>query len=489
MKRASMGARLESYEHVLMCLICRSLFDDYDHQPKFLPCHHTFCKDCLREYVKHVGDEIECPSCRKIANIPAAGISALQTNFYVKYIQSLVMGGGDLGITTMQCSHHPDSQLKYYCYDCHASQCHTCKCAVATHKRVPLTTVTEEYHQKLDTSFTNANALIERKKVELEGMLKAFSEEKDHALLKIDATMEQHVHTLSRRATLLKNKVIDIYNEHEQRLDADLEEISTAMTCIVSLKEFHEDMISRGEFAEIDKGINEMEEVNRNISEHVKPMENHIVFEEKHGADKLRACAKDLGRVCSKRPAVVRSEPEGTDDTESIRASRPLSARTAITNGAGQTYEISDGSGGSQKASVPTCKTNDAVHPKTLELPAPVTVHGRKNVAKCDHSVVSSKARPRSRERDLHLDLVPSSGLNNKTGVDASKLKVDKSYLHLVYTSYDEEELSKALKINTQQGLHSEQYIDNSDSWMTTSSNDENNSVESPFSDDVATQP
>ena len=87
--------------------------------------------------------------------------------------------------------------------------------------------------------------------------------------------------------------------------------------------------------------------------------------------------------------------------------------------------------------------------------------------------------------------MVPStsSGSNNKTGVDASKLKVDKSYLHLVYTSYDEEELSRELKNNAAThmlGQQGEQYIDNSDSWMTTSSNDENNSVESPFSDDTA---
>ena len=90
LKRMSMGGREDNYEHVLMCLICRSLFDDYDHQPKFLPCHHTFCKDCLREYVRQFGDEIECPSCRKVANIPTAGVTALQTNFYVKYIHSLV---------------------------------------------------------------------------------------------------------------------------------------------------------------------------------------------------------------------------------------------------------------------------------------------------------------------------------------------------------------------------------------------------------------
>ena len=535
-----MGARLESYEHVLMCLICRNLFDDYDHQPKFLPCHHTFCKDCLREYVQHVGDEIECPSCRKIANIPAAGIAALQTNFYVKYIQSLVLGSSDLGSNTKQCSFHPDDQLKYYCHDCHTSQCHNCKCTVATHKRVPLTTVTEEYHQKLDTSFTNANALVECKKVELEGMSKAFSEEKDQALLKIDATMEQHVHTLSRRATLLKNKVIDIYNEHVQKLDADLEEISTAMTCIVSLKEFHENMISRGEFSEIDKGIHEMEEVNSNINERIKPMENHIVFEEKHGADKLRACTKDLGRVRSKRPTAVWSKPEGNGDGDCIQTSLPLSANslsscTQLTHGATCTafrngtdkmskhYDKSnDGTGGSSVSAalpqrilvkehglksnisdveklLPNSNQNEIVHTKTLEMQSPLAVHGRRNASKGDHSIVVVGERPCSSEKDSHLNLLPNNGNRsellhgpgNKASVlmNNSSRKMDKSYLHLVYTSYDEEELLKELKSNktSLKDYQSERHMDDSDSWMTISSSDDN-SVNSPFSEDLTTQ-
>jgi len=96
MKRAATSSSvMENYEHMLMCLICRSLFDDHDHQPKFLPCHHTFCKECLREYVRQMGDDIECPSCRKVATIPAAGVAALQTNFYAKYIQNLVYGSGE----------------------------------------------------------------------------------------------------------------------------------------------------------------------------------------------------------------------------------------------------------------------------------------------------------------------------------------------------------------------------------------------------------
>jgi len=92
--RPTSATVVENYEHMLMCLICRSLFDDHDHQPKFLPCHHTFCKECLREYVRQMGDDIECPSCRKVATIPAAGVAALQTNFYAKYIQNLVCGSG-----------------------------------------------------------------------------------------------------------------------------------------------------------------------------------------------------------------------------------------------------------------------------------------------------------------------------------------------------------------------------------------------------------
>lgn len=320
------SAKLENYEHVLMCLICRSLFDDHDHQPKFLPCHHTFCKECLREYVRQMGDEIECPSCRKVATVPAAGVAALQTNFYAKYIQSLVYGCGT-GVEGLvnECERHPNHKLQYLCKDCKRSVCDVCsdeEDVCSNHKPIPLTTVTEEYHQKIDASFATANSLIERKKVELEVLLKALSEDKDQSLLKIDSTFEQYVHTLNRRATLLKNKVIDIYNEHIMRLDSDLEEISTAMTCIVSLKEYHETMISRGDFTDIEKGIDELDEVSKNINDRVNPQINHISFEDKHGTDKFKGCVKDLGRVVCKPSVskIVAIVEEAENDKKTLSA-------------------------------------------------------------------------------------------------------------------------------------------------------------------------
>lgn len=201
----------ENYENVLMCLICRSLFDDREHQPKFLPCHHTFCKECLREYVQQLGDEIECPSCRKIATIPAAGISALQTNFYIKYIQSLVHGSGNNeGVSCRDCVVHSLKKAKLFCRDCSKLACDECVSSAggcSTHVTVSVTSLTEEGHQKIDAAFAQSNEFVDRSKTDVEGRIKTISKDKDRALQRIDAAFTQHVHTLNRRATLLKNKV------------------------------------------------------------------------------------------------------------------------------------------------------------------------------------------------------------------------------------------------------------------------------------------
>lgn len=301
MKRASAGH--ESYEHLLTCLICHTLFDDHDHQPKFLPCHHTFCKDCLRRSVAQTGDEIECPSCHKSATIPAAGVAALQTNFYAKYIQSLVYGcvGSSTGWVS-DCTRHPGRHLLHFCKDCAVSICDVClqERGCSRHRRDLLTAVMERCRCDMDAAFSETSALIESKKVELERLLKLLASEKDDALIKIESTFEQHVHALTRRATLLKNKVIGVYNECVAKLDADLEDVATGITCIVSLKEHYEPMISRGDVADAEKGLEELRDVHRNLSERIQPRVDHIVFEEKHGADGFRDCVKDLGRVVSK---------------------------------------------------------------------------------------------------------------------------------------------------------------------------------------------
>ena len=500
----------------------------------------------MREYVQQIGDDIECPSCRKIATIPAAGVSALQTNFYVKYIQSLVQGSWAPDCGTQECGKHPNNKLTQYCRECNHSICAQC-CnsndedpdakTCSGHKKAPITTVTEEYHQKLDTSFSQANSLIENKKVELEALLKALCEEKDQALLRIDSTFEGHVHTLTRRATLLKNKVIDIYKGHVEKLEWGLDQISWAMTCIISLKEYHEKDISRGYFQEIDVGIFELNEVYKNINDRVKPMENHIVFDEKHGIEKFKGAAKDLGRVQYSRPNIPRAEPEGGDlesnavaprddtSTPTNESASPMigavgghedPAYPSLISALNLNYEdeelspdpkrkpcppahsmscdtevlrrelslpASDPDNNGNPADIPapslplTISTDDnsnsvaatgAVRPKYLDTKGKRNIKGKSrpaivrpvkgqrsgntppekgvgesNGAGGDDGEAAGGAVAGSSTSGLHP---PSSFRQPPKDIDLERLKKDKMYHHLVYTSYDEEELLKELK-------------------------------------------
>ena len=205
------------------------------------------------------------------------------------------------------CERHAGHVQMYYCNDCSVSICDVCveESGCNVHRRSPVAAVAERLRQDIDVSFTESNTLISQKKAELESRLRALSDEKDRALLCIDSAFEAHVHTLGRRATLLKNKVIDIYNENSNSLESGLEEVDTAMTCVVSLREYHEAAVDRGDFDSVlvGRGTAEIDEVARNIVDRVRPPEIHIVFDGDHGIEKFRSCTKDLGRVMCNRLA------------------------------------------------------------------------------------------------------------------------------------------------------------------------------------------
>lgn len=64
------------------CSICLSAFK----VPKLLPCFHTFCLECLDEYVNRNGQNgrFECPLCRSSTVIPEGGVTSFQPNFYIQ---------------------------------------------------------------------------------------------------------------------------------------------------------------------------------------------------------------------------------------------------------------------------------------------------------------------------------------------------------------------------------------------------------------------
>ncbi|KAK7483267.1 hypothetical protein BaRGS_00025434 [Batillaria attramentaria] len=65
----------------LSCTICMELF----RSPRLLPCHHTFCLECLQKLAaEHKSNRFPCPTCRQHAPVPSDGLESLQINFYLE---------------------------------------------------------------------------------------------------------------------------------------------------------------------------------------------------------------------------------------------------------------------------------------------------------------------------------------------------------------------------------------------------------------------
>ncbi|KAI8495292.1 hypothetical protein Bbelb_267470 [Branchiostoma belcheri] len=65
----------------LECTIC---CDTYKNPKILIPCLHTFCEHCLREWVqKNDGDTFPCPICRQPVPLPQDGVDGLKNNSHL----------------------------------------------------------------------------------------------------------------------------------------------------------------------------------------------------------------------------------------------------------------------------------------------------------------------------------------------------------------------------------------------------------------------
>ncbi|XP_070206231.1 tripartite motif-containing protein 3-like, partial [Littorina saxatilis] len=122
------------------CAVCLESYLD----PKFLPCHHTFCAQCITDVAnRHTGGTFPCPSCRESTSLPTGGVAAMQANFYIKkqpeYDEEM-------------CQIHTKRELEFYCVRCQEAICINCKMTKhEQHQTEDLHTAIQQKHKELLT--------------------------------------------------------------------------------------------------------------------------------------------------------------------------------------------------------------------------------------------------------------------------------------------------------------------------------------------------
>ena len=228
----------------LKCGVCLELFKD----PRYLPCLHTFCMECIR---RTINDDrfLKCPVCRAKHELGEEGAGLLPVNLYALQelpLKRLKLDNQDIAkmcefcgeaespvawcsdcrvlickhchalhkkmvylkghrvidareghlqphVETNVCLRHDGQELKYLCTDCSAMVCP--ECLLSTHKDHEYS-LAEEAYEKLEVKMKELTSISETKKEEFSGYLKRLNVAEGKAIEYTENVMKKVVNSV-----------------------------------------------------------------------------------------------------------------------------------------------------------------------------------------------------------------------------------------------------------------------------------------------------
>ena len=107
------------------CPVCQDILRD----PRYLPCLHSFCLNCLINWHRAGGGQVDlrCPNCQVRCRVPASGdLKDLPTSFFLSgFIDALAIKESDK--TQVSCGNCDKKSSKIsYCFECCKFYCDEC---------------------------------------------------------------------------------------------------------------------------------------------------------------------------------------------------------------------------------------------------------------------------------------------------------------------------------------------------------------------------
>ena len=116
---------LHNLREEVSCPVCTNIYTD----PKHLPCLHTFCLQCLKQWHRtgHGRDTIRCPKCQAVSRVPESGdLKDLPTSFYLNGLID-VLAIKECESSQVRCGNcDKKSSESSYCFQCCVFWCDEC---------------------------------------------------------------------------------------------------------------------------------------------------------------------------------------------------------------------------------------------------------------------------------------------------------------------------------------------------------------------------
>ncbi|XP_047449331.1 tripartite motif-containing protein 3-like isoform X2 [Mugil cephalus] len=297
----------------LVCSICL----DHYHNPKVLPCLHTFCEKCLQNYIPPQSLTLSCPVCRQTSILPEKGVAALQNNFFITNLMEVlqrdpecsrpeacnVLESANAATTcqSLSCPNHEGKVMEFYCESCETAMC--LECTEGEHREhvtVPLRDVLEQHKSALK----NQLDAVRNRLPQLTGAIelvneisKQLTERKNEAVTEISNTFDELEKALHQRKTALITEVENICSTKQKVLQAQLTTLLQGKENIQSSCNFTEHALSHGSATEVLL-------VQKQMGERVSALARHTFPEHPHEnghlecqveTDGLRRSIQNLG--------------------------------------------------------------------------------------------------------------------------------------------------------------------------------------------------
>ncbi|KAL8616986.1 hypothetical protein ACOMHN_041904 [Nucella lapillus] len=218
----------------LTCGVCKDVY----RSPRLLPCHHSFCLDCVEGLIGVKPRVFSCPECRRPTPVPRNGALGFPRNFYIAE-EDLEEERGQPQVAT--CSSHDEEPLTLFCVPCDQSICLFCKLTKHDHhETLDLSEAAERCRDQLEASEDRLDATIDylsKVLVNVHDSREAVKL-KEHTLLEeVQARRDDIVTTMDKWCEELKKDVKELTSSVDTQLTQETQAIQQSHDSLLQLRQ------------------------------------------------------------------------------------------------------------------------------------------------------------------------------------------------------------------------------------------------------------